>query len=327
MKRLPLSLRWNSLFVKLLSSFLLLVVLLLSFNLFSFAFFKTNIHEDIVSYNMLGMAKSVESYEKHFSLIEINLLQLGLSRPIAALDKSADNYDYNVASQAIEKIRTLTGNPLLFINNIFLYAANRPFFLEKNGTGKTSELFVKQYVSTTYDTAFWAKELPGNASTFRFYPAAHFYSDIPINGVSDKGNLFPIAVQSGSYTILSFLDAGSLFDRFHVSSDGHFVILDSAGKLLFRNDDTADVDLSAVTFSAGEGHVRIGDNYLFYRKGVDTGFTYINIVPFSHLASQISRLNTVLAAVLGSALLIGFLLSVALSIKFNRPIRKMISGF
>lgn len=328
MKRLPLSLKWNSLFVKLLSSFLLLIVLLLSFNLFSFAFFKTNVHEDVVSYNMLGLAKSVESYEKHFGLIEINLLQLALSRPIAALDKSADSYNYTVAAQAIEQIRTLTGNPLLFLNNILIYAPDRPYFLEKNGTGNTAELFVKQYASLGYDAAFWAKELPGNTSAFRLYPAARFYSDIPVNGVADKGNLFPIAVQAGSYTILSFLDAGSLLDRFHMSSGGAFLILDSAGKPLFRNGDTANHDdLSNVALPSTEGHKRIGDDYLFYRKGADTGFTYINIVPFSHITSQVSRLNTVLAVVLGCALLIGFLLSVALSIKFNRPIRKIISGF
>lgn len=322
-----LSLRWNSLFVRLLSSFLLLIVLLLSFNLFSFAFFKTNVHQDIVSYNMLGLAKSVESYEKHFNLIEFNLMQLGMSRPVAALGKSADAYDYSVASQAIEQIRTLTGNPLLFLNNIVIYAPNRPYFLEKNGTGGTSELFFKQYASARYGTDFWARELSDNTSAFRLYPAARFYSDVPVNGVSDKGMLFPIAVRAGSYAILSFLDAGLLFERFHVSPNDHFLILDPAGKPLFQNGDIWDTDTLSLSFQSGEGQLRMGDNYLFYRKGADTGFTYVNIVPFSNITAQVSRLNKVFASVLGSALLIGFFLSIALSVKFNRPIRKMISGF
>lgn len=129
----PLSLKWNSLFVRLLSSFLLLIVLLLSFNLFSFTFFKTNVHRDIVSYNMLGLAKSVDSYEKHFNLIEFNLMQLGMSRPVTALGKSSDVYDYTLAAQAIEQMKTLTGNPLLFLNNIVIYNPDRSYFLEKTG--------------------------------------------------------------------------------------------------------------------------------------------------------------------------------------------------
>lgn len=324
---LPLSIRWNSLFVRLLSSFLLLIVLLLSFNLFSFAFFKTNVHQDIVSYNMLGLAKSVDSYEKHFNLIEFNLMQLGMSRPVAALGKSADAYDYTVASQTLEQIRTLTGNPLLFLNNIVIYGPDRPYFLEKNGTGGMSELFFKQYASARYDADFWARELSDNASAFRIYPAARFYSDVPVNGISDKGTLFPIAVKAGPYAILSFLDAGMLFDRFHISPNDRFLILDPAGKPLFQSGALWDTDMLASSFQSGEGHAKIDDNYLFYRKGADTGFTYVNIVPISNITAQVSRLNAVLVSVLGSALLIGFLLSVALSYKFNRPIRKMISGF
>lgn len=328
-RRLSLPLKWNSLFVRLLLSFLLLIALLLSFNWFAFAFFKTNVHREIVSYNMLGLAKSVDNYEKHFNLIEFNLMQLGMSRAVTALGNSPDEYDYALADQAIGQIRTMAGNPLLFLQNIAIFAQNRPFFLEKNGTGRTPELFVKQYASDRYDASFWATRPRDGDSVFQVYPAARFYSEVSVNGVSRKGTLFPIAVQAGAYTVLSFLDADQLFDRFHFAPNGpfQFVILDRAGAPLFRTGDAEAPDSIQQTFASGEGHLRFDDNYLFYRKGADTGFTYIHIVPVSNIASQVSQLNRVLAAVLGSALLIGFLLSVALSLKFNKPIRKMISVF
>jgi len=323
----PLSLKWNSLFVRLLSSFLLLIVLLLSFNLFSFTFFKTNVHRDIVSYNMLGLAKSVDSYEKHFNLIEFNLMQLGMSRPVTALGKSSDVYDYTLAAQAIEQMKTLTGNPLLFLNNIVIYNPDRSYFLEKNGTGGLPDLFTKQYASDRYGADFWAQQWKSGGSAFRLFPAAGFYSTSPINGISDKGMLFPILMQSGSYAIVAFLDAGKLFERFHVSPNNQFLILGPDGQPLFQHGAPWEMNTLTQSFSSGEGHVKSGDNYLFYRKGADTGFTYINIVPFAHIAGQVSRLNAVLVSVLGSALLIGFFLAVVLSLKFNSPIRKMISGF
>lgn len=318
------SLKWNSFFMRLLSSFLVVIALLLSFNMFSFTFFKANVREDIVKYNMLGLTKSVENYEKHFSLIEYNLLQLSVNRTIEALADSSDPFDFTLAGQVQGQIKLLTGNPLLYLNNMLIYSPSRTYFVEANGTGSRSDLFITHFAGAPYDADFWKQRLQGEP-LYEVHPAVRFYSQNPVSGLSEKGTLFPISVQtgaSGRSLLIAFLDAGALFDRFHFSPGNRFLILNRSNWPIFQTDGSA---YSANAFTAHEGYVESDDHYLFYRKGEESGFTYVNIVPTSHIAGQVASLNVVLVTVLGIAVAIAFAVSIALSVKFNSPIRRIIS--
>lgn len=333
-RRPPLSFRWNSLFVRLLVSFLLVILLLLSFNWLAFRFYNTNIHGEIVGNNMLGLAKTVDSYEKHLTLIEYNMLRLGASGTVSLLSNASADYDYTTVRQAVSSIRTMTDNPLLLLENVTLYTPDRPFFIEKNGSGRTDELFVRQYASERYASASVAAA-PLYSSVevgIRLYPAANFYSDVPINGRIDKGTLLPLAMKAGNYTAVAWLNAGQLFERFHVAPSGpyRFEIRDAEGRALFQAGDGSLPDRkpsAAETADLNEGHLRLDDHYLFYKQGPDSGLTYIQFVPLANISAQTARLNQILLTVFGTAVLLGLLLSIALSMRFNKPIRKLISGF
>lgn len=333
-RRSPLSLQWNSLFIRLLVSFLLVILLLLSFNWLAFRFYNTNIHGEIVSNNMLGLAKTVDSYEKHLTLIEYNMLRLGASGTVSLLSSNSSDYDYTAARQAVSSIRSITDNPLLLLENVTLYTPDRPFYIEKNGTGRSDELFVRQYASERY-TPVSGTAAPPFASAeagMRLYPAADFYSDIPINGRTAKGTLMPLAMKANGYTAIAWLNAGQLFERFHVAPGGpyRFEIRDAEGHTLFQAGDASLPErqpTAADTAALHEGHIRINDHYLFYKQGQDSGLTYFQFVPLANIAAQTAQLNRVLLTVLGTAVLLGLLLSVALSLRFNKPIRKLISGF
>lgn len=340
-----LSMKWNSLFVKLLVSFLAMVLLFLSFHFLSLTFFKTNIQKEIIRYNTLGLDKTVDGYEKHFSLIQNDILQLGFNETLNAIAKAEAVYDYGLTSSVLKQISTLTNNTFLYMNNLLVYMPNHAYAIEKNGTSSTADLFVRNYASTTYSKAFWEK-LSQEKYAFRIFPADHFHKIDSTGTEDDLGLLFPIASKRGSennpFLLLALVDGESMFERFHFSINDSFLILDEAGTPLFsRGDDSAAGAgiFSPHDFSAGslqrdgasrfadpEGHFLQDEQYYFYKKGKHTGFTYVNIIPHANMASQVSRLNALLLSLLAAAVLMGIAISVILSYKFNNPIQRMIEG-
>ena len=61
-------LRNHSLFVRLMLSFLAVIVLLVAFNFLSFFYLKNKIHKEIIKYNDLNMQHTMEGYERHIDL-------------------------------------------------------------------------------------------------------------------------------------------------------------------------------------------------------------------------------------------------------------------
>jgi len=69
-------LKKHSLLNRLLMSFLLVIVMITVFNIFSFSTFKDRIQQEIIKYNSLNLKYTAESYEKHIQLIENTVVNL-----------------------------------------------------------------------------------------------------------------------------------------------------------------------------------------------------------------------------------------------------------
>ncbi|SDC67091.1 Helix-turn-helix domain-containing protein [Paenibacillus sp. UNCCL117] len=320
-------LRWNTLFTKLLVSFLCIIVLLLSFNLISITFFKKNVQDEIVRYNTLGLGKTVDGYEKHFSLIQNDLLLMSFNETLSAMAKPDSFYDYGAVASLLKHIQAMTNNTFLYMDNLLVYLPNQKYAIDKNGTSDTHDLFVNNFVSSGYSSTFWNEQFKEKYA-FRVFPADHFRK-LDLNGqVSDLGVLFPVVSKGGNgnnpFMLLALVDSQKLFDRFHFSINDSFLILDEFGKPLYSSGEGVDLDTSA--FEEQEGYVTLNDHYYFYKKGQYSGFTYVNIISQANIASQVSKMNTMLLSILVAAICIGVILSIILSYKFNHPIQRTIEG-
>ncbi|GAA3409611.1 helix-turn-helix domain-containing protein [Paenibacillus hodogayensis] len=313
----------NSLFMKLLFSFMAIIVLLISFNFLSYTFFRNNVTNEILRYNNLNLDKTVSDYEKHLSLIRKVAFSIYFSSEVDVLRINSPRIQYEVAGQIRQNIRNMLGNDNLYLNNIILYFRETGFIIEKEGTTLAESMFSKFYRSPAYSYDFWKEEF-NQPYSYKAYPASSF-TDVSWENWTSKGYMIPYVIKDNANAklmIIAMLDANSMFTAFHQSINRNFLVLNEQGETLFSSvDPNQKITLDQLT--GGKGHLKVGTDYYFYSKG-PSGNTYINIVPNAGISSQIIKLNVILVSLLVLAIVISIGASILFSIRMNNPLKKIV---
>jgi len=325
---LNLKLRGRTLFFKLLSAFLLVIVLLLSFNYFSLVFFRDNIRNEIIKYNNQNLLNTRDDFEEHFQLVSSLLLSELIHKETRFADRTHVNYA--AANEMIEKLSSIAGNPFLFLDNLLVYQPDSDFILEKTRGADAKTYFSEYMHHDRYSYAFWMKEFDQSFGV-RIYPAAKFENVSFGQSSGHTPLVLPMLVQSKVYPsvkLIALLDAGKLMHAYSNAINENFMILDAEGHRLFSAAE-ADVDALPDFVASGDGRmnvVRHDNRFYFFTVGQETGFTYINIVADAAISSQVVRLNFTLVAILAVSIVIALVVSVLLSLHFNNPVRKIVES-
>lgn len=320
---------FSTLFTKLLSGFLAVILLLTAFNLVSFFYLKGQIHREIVKYNELAMNHAASGFENQFRLTRE--MVLGLSQNpewmtyVNQLRQVKRNQAYGYVNDVIGEMKRLYGNPFLGMDNLIIYFQKDAYVVEKDGTSSAKAMFGTYYASPSYPPAFWDEQF-GKRYAFRVFPAAAF-TENTAGSVRSKGKLMPVVIKMMPYKdmyLVATLDAERLARNLQSAMSGSFYILDSDGRPLYAPEAGSDAGLLPALHTFDERHsfVQTKDAYYFYRKGTDTGFMYVSRVPVQSISSQLLNLNLVLLSLLG---IVGLLivLTYAFSRRVHRPIRIM----
>ncbi|RAV22523.1 helix-turn-helix domain-containing protein [Paenibacillus contaminans] len=320
----------NSLFHRLMLSFLLIIILQVSFNFLSFSYFKTGIRDEIVKYNSLNLNNTVESYEKQFQLIENLIVGLYFDDKMTVLQKDNSAKNFMSVNQFSQDLLRMTSNPMLNLENIVIYFNDSSITVDKDGGGIAAETFNNAYISMDYNQAFWQEQFR-QSYRYRIFPAAEFRMLSTDQKVVPRGKLFPIVFKNSvnnQVYLIAFLNADKAFAAFHHSINENFYIVDGQGNTVYANNPAKQpehADLLAFA-AAGEGNSSKNNDYFFYKKGSESGLTYINVIPNENITAQVRRMNTELLLILGFVVLISIVISIVLSAKFNSPIRKIVES-
>ncbi|MDF2959382.1 MAG: hypothetical protein K0S39_1117 [Paenibacillus sp.] len=312
------------LFIRLLSSFMLIILLLASFNYLSLTFFRDQLQEEIITYNSLNMKQTADGYETHIQLMNNMVLGFFSSDRVQILNKDASSFD--MAKLIREDIQNMVSNPLLYMENLVLIFKDTGFILEKEGSSTADKMFSKFYMSDRYSYDFWQTQFT-SPYYFKVYPAAEFREESFKGTFIPRGKLFPMVIKNKLYPglyMIAFIDVNKAYKAFHRSINNNFLVLDAGGGVMY----------STLTESPGavpdlpdqQGYIRVGDNYYFYHKGGYSGLTYVNVISNKEIGSKVSRLNFTLFSVLLIAIAIGIGTSVLFSMRFNNPVKKIIDS-
>ncbi|MEK0315610.1 helix-turn-helix transcriptional regulator [Cohnella sp. 56] len=315
----------NSLLFKLLASFLALIALMLSFNLFSYTFFRHTIQDEIIKNSSLNLSLASENYERQLNFVRKTALQLYFNDHVAILKNDGSDIDYMMAQQVQKDIVTLLSSDSLYLNNLVLYFPGSGLMIEKDGTVKPDQMFDKFYRSDAYDWPFWQAAFERDES-FELFPAASFREVIQSSG-KPNGTLFPLLIKEKGRPqvyMIAFLDADRMARAF-LPPDSRFALLDADGQALYRTSAAVPAPRREETVQP-QGYLKRDGSYLFYDKGGDSGLTYALAMPYANISSQISRLNLVLIGLLGAAILLSAGLSVLFSLRVNQPLKQIVDA-
>ncbi|WP_168121792.1 AraC family transcriptional regulator [Paenibacillus sp. HB172176] len=318
----------GTLLVKLMASFLSIILLLAAFNVFSYLYLRNKLYDEIVRYNELGIKQTVESYENHFRLTQNMILSLIQSdrwiANIGILSNVKSNHRYDKINEVKTDLAELYRNPFLHIENFILYFKQSGYVLEKEGTSSAGDMFSRYYASNSYSLSYW-EDLSIDNYVMRILPAAVF-TEQSVNNVRSLGLQLPLVMKAAPYEDvygIVMMNPQELYGAY-ANTGEPFYILDAEGRTLYTSHDAAEIR-TPVSFVNGIGHEQYDGNYYFYARGADTGFTYVRVAPTKSITAEMMKLNILLVTLLVAAVLVSIAGSALFSLRLNHPLRRIIA--
>lgn len=328
LSKLKLGFASNSLLVKLMASFLSVILLLAAFNVFSYLYLRNKLYDEIVRYNELGIKQTVESYENHFRMTRNMILSLTQSdrwiANIGVLSNVESNRRYDKMNEVKTDLAELYTNPFLHIENIILYFKSSGYVLEKEGTSSAGDMFSSYYASEAYPSSYW-ESLSTDNYQMRILPAAVF-TEKSMNNVRSLGLQLPIVIKAAPYEevyCIIMMNPRKLYSAY-ANTGEPFYIQDQDGRTLFASHDAALIRTPA-SFENGKRHEQSGGNFYFYEHGADTGFTYVRVAPIKSITAEMMKLNILLVTLLVVAVLVSIVGSALFSLRLNHPLKRIIA--
>lgn len=317
----------HSLLSYLILSFLIVILLLVSFHWLSQSIFQEKFQNEIIKYNKLNLTSTVEGYDKHLQRIENIAINLYFDEKTDVIGKNPSVANFKFLNLMHEQLVRQLSNEQLNISNLIVYYGHAGVSIDKEGVRTGDNLFSYELVSESYGYSFWREQLPLQYR-YRMLPAATFQRYQSVNRYSDPQELLPIIfknILSRKMYIVALLDAQGLFRSFHHASDTPFYIADPDGKVMFRSPAALQAELPEIgtTFPNSEGYVRKGGDFYFYKKGANFPFIYVSVVPNEAIAEQVRRMNVESTVLLGIVAVFSIFIAVALSLKINNPVRQI----
>ncbi|WP_168122126.1 helix-turn-helix domain-containing protein [Paenibacillus sp. HB172176] len=298
-----------------------IVMLLVSFTLYSVLFFRGHIKNELITYNNANLKNTTENYEATFQLIENSVLTFSLNEKVTEFNKP--EFNYASGSQLMDELQIFLANQSLFLENMIVYYEKSGVTLEKSRGADADVMFGRYYVSQDYSYDFWKAQFDAPYVT-RILPNSVFSELVYADKLSSSQVLIPIVVKNNtnpSVYIIAFADAHKLFATYHQSINDNFYILDETQQLFFATG--AEQKDAFPAFEGNLGYVKQGKNYYFYKKGESTGLIYVNVIPDDSIASQM-KWNYTFVALFVFAVIISILASFLFSVRLNRPVKRLV---
>lgn len=314
----------NSLFIRLLSGFLAVIALLLSFNVVSYTFFYRNLHQEITTNSIQNLDHIVEQYEKQFQTIQLTLAGLYFHSRLNDWRDPDRQVAHDAVNRLVGQLRDIRADERLYLHDIIIQFRQDDFLLHVGGPDRLSTLYASSYRSAAYDPEFWRAQF-GLDRMLRVYPYADFYSAAD----NRAGGFLPLVLRSTTdddIYMVALLDAAAMFQDFSSLSNARFHIMDSQGGTVFRSDAREEPPAlpDDEETAGGSAYIQAGEHYVFYRHSGIGDLTYALVIPNEKIADQMSRLNLALLLLLIVSLVVSVALSVFVSMRFYTPIQNII---
>ncbi|WP_407267914.1 helix-turn-helix domain-containing protein [Radiobacillus sp. PE A8.2] len=322
---LKLKLAANSLFIRVFLCFMIIITLLISSNFLSITFFQNYIQQETITYNTNNVNNTVKNYEEQLEGIVDQSLVFSIDELLNTMyyqTLMGDDFSYLIADKIIKRNKNLLlSSDFQYVDDLLITFDNQDVVINKDGIYSLQSMYTKYLKNPNYPYVFWKDQFQESfdkkilpATTFTYYSG-------------NNKQLIPIIVKHPLFSemyVTAFLDADKIFYSAHQSINYKLVILDNNDDVLFSttNQNIAQLPIHKNT----EGHVKINDQYYFYKKGSFSNLTYINIIPTEYIDANIYRMNTMVVLFLIISIILAIITSFWFSKRFNNPIKKILQS-
>ena len=311
----------SSLFTRLMLGFLLIILIVLFAQVFSYRMYINIMQEETITNTNERLDNLVSKLSKYFYDVHDTLVEASLDKAFRQVSNGGiiDNYD----EKLISEVFLASMRHLQFVNNIVLLNKNSAFVVTQNGTFMKNEFFNQFDFGGRYTEDFWMKETTKNF-TYRYYPAATV-RDTSSSSTPVTCDLLPVAIKrlgNSNYIMIAFIDVNGLTE----SIEKRFV----EDLYLFTEDRAMIYPITAggsgieLPLENPSGFQKINNNLLFYKK--EYGLSYYKIIPFSQITDELKPTEIVFLLVILVSFTASLVISVCLARRFNSPVKQILEN-
>ncbi|MFK7694892.1 helix-turn-helix domain-containing protein [Paenibacillus sp. HJGM_3] len=313
--------------MKMLIYFLAVMLLLASFNLWSYTYFSRNVDQEIITYNRTITQKYVDSFESQYNIWRGLLLSQQFDERVQAIARQGAkackaSLDYTMVASVIQQLSSMTSHPSYYFDNVMIHYKAYGFLLEKEALIDADRMFTQYYENKNYPLSYWLRS-DGLSSDLTASPSRVF----SLRAGAATKLLMPIELNlpNEPFSLIAFVDMEK-WNKANLTLPGsQQLILDAKENTIFESAKPMDPD----KVPAWDGHspwVMKQGTYYFFEKGRESGFTYITAIPFSLMKAKLLKLNWIILILFASTLILALLASWRFSRNIHQPLKMIMKG-
>lgn len=320
--------RVNTMFVKLMVSFLIIILLLSIFYTVAYNFSIIEMESEKINSTNKINDYTADKLNGMFSQLRSTLVKIEQDNVFFPLSQGVNitAFDKKLLKEKITEYKISNEIILRFVKVIFILPLNdTENIVTSESTFNVDRFFDFFYSNSDYNKKFWMGEIKKDF-TFRYYPSKIYRSYYNYeNEYPLKDMLMPVAIKrkiNSNFIMVALVDINSLFKYIDKYSIDNFYILNEYEDLIYSTENAKPMDYKY--FSTNVQYNKYKDGYLFVRKSDENNLLYGNFLPNTKLQQLLKRTNVIFKLVSIISFLISIVISVFFVKRFNNPVKQIV---
>lgn len=315
----------NSMFVRLMSCFLLIILVSSTFYLIAYNFFIDNIEQEIINNASYSIDFKADKFDEKLDQIENVLLSMISEKVFSPIIAGQQTHytQKQIVDLYKEKYAISSEGVLKYLKSIFVLPEDsNQNVLTMESTFPSERYFGVFFQNPYYTKDFWLQEM-GKNYNFRYFPTSIFLdfsnysSKTPLNHT-----LMPLALKgdnNSSFILVSLIDVDALYHS--IDKNDNFYIFNDENELIYPLDQSADFSDENVFINAQYQKTKNG--YLFSRRSTEDKLIYVTFLSNATLKQQLGQTNTMFRLIAIFSILLCIALSLYIVKVFNDPVKQI----
>jgi two-component system response regulator YesN len=307
----------NALFIRLFSSFLLIILLISSSHVLTNKIYKKSMESEITGNVDSRLQILVNELESVFCKIKDDIFLNTFSKFYHDLRGShLSPYKYGIIEGELNNFK-LTHK---YISEIFIIIKTPMQLLSPN-----EMQFNTFFNNNTYHKDFWVQEMMDEVFSFKFYPADYF-ADLSTFAAQSNNYLMPIAFKqsnNSNFIMVALINVNVLLESARSGFTEDLFLFTKDGVLLFPKS-TNQVTFNKDLLNTDSSYSKQDNGYIFALEGSLNELNYYKFYSNVPVKQQINKVLVMIQFIIICSVLVSGLIVLYIVKRFNNPVKQIV---
>ncbi len=297
------------------------ILVFVVFQTITYGVYMRKLEKEIAYHTEINLRASADRFSSIVSQVSDWLLSLSLCEEVASLRASEPMSMYDVY-KIVQRFSSIVVKDNTPVRDAFLLKRNSRYIASAYGSYKKDLFFDIAYANRDYPLGFW-EALCSGANGLSLLPCRTFSSRSDFAQTATR--LMPVVLKpssKGDYVVVALLDLDAILASIEQDA-GSAVFIYGRDRLLYPEADEISPKLRAELARRRGGFISHSGQYYFSQFTRDADFLFIKAVSHRRIQDELRDVRTLAVLTLLLSIVVGSAVSVMLSLRTNKPIRRI----